>query len=97
MAKNTIIYNGVKMTEDWPGKIESSQKQPHYTVAGRIYPRVRFGDEDPRWGDRPCRDCGVLKGQFHVIGCEYERCPVCAESFAGGCTCDIDELKEGAA
>jgi len=94
MAKKTITYNGVEMTEDWPAKIEASQRQLHYTVAGRAFLRVRFGEEDPRWGERPCRDCGVLKGQFHVIGCEYERCPACGKDFAGGCTCKIDEIQE---
>ncbi len=93
MRKKMIIYNGVEMIEGWPAKIEASQRQAYYTIAGQTYPRVRFGDDDPRWGLRPCRDCGVLKGQFHVMNCEYEKCPACGRSIAGH-TCKIEELSE---
>ena len=94
MSKKTVIYNGVNMASDWPAKIEAAQQTTHYTSAGRKYSRIRYGDDNPKWGERPCRDCGVVKGQFHVQNCEYETCPICGESFAGGCTCKIDELSE---
>ncbi len=94
MSKKWVIYNGVKMSADWPAKIEAAQLLTHYTIAGRKLPRIRFGDEDPRWGQKPCLDCGVLEGWFHVPDCEYEKCPACGQVRAGGCTCDIEELRD---
>jgi hypothetical protein len=43
-------------------------------------------------GKSPCGDCGVLRGQFHVSGCDIERCPVCKEQRLGcGCGLEFDE------
>ena len=41
-----------------------------YRIFGREYDRIRYGDEADDWGanSRPCHDCGVTKGQFHVFG-----------------------------
>ena len=89
-----VTHRGVKMTEDWLDKIETSQKIEYYTCDGHKSQRIRFGADDPHWGDRPCRDCGVIKGEFHVLGCEYEFCPVCKQAFAAGCECVIAELDE---
>ena len=52
-----------------------------YTVAGKRYPRVKWGDgpADPRdlaAGDR-CGDCGCLPGHQHHVGCDIETCPKC--------------------
>jgi hypothetical protein len=94
MSKNLIVHNGVKVSADWPAKIEAAQALTHYTVGKQKYGRIRFGDEDARWGGKPCLNCAVLKGQFHVPDCEYEKCPACSESLAGGCSCDIEELRE---
>jgi hypothetical protein len=91
MKDKFVIYNGVKMMADWPARIEESQRSPNYTCKGKKYPRVRYGDDDPRWGETPCRDCGVQLKQFHVFGCEYEQCPVCG-NLIGGCECGLDEL-----
>jgi hypothetical protein len=89
MAK--IVYNGVSMDEAWVGRIKASQDQPDYTAEGVKYARIRYGDEDPRWGETPCRNCGVVKGQFHVTAeCEFEKCPKCGESI-GGHICRFDE------
>lgn len=38
-------------------------------------------------GYSPCGDCGVLRGQFHISGCDIEQCPVCKEQKLG-CGCD---------
>jgi hypothetical protein len=91
-----VIYNGVKMDASWPARIES-QLVPEYTERGVKYPRVRFGDEQPGWGVRPC-NCGVVKGQFHVVGqCEFEKCPKCGVSFGEYHECDFDELRDAEA
>jgi hypothetical protein len=94
MGKKRVIYNGVKMSAEWPAKIDAAQTLTHYTIVGQKLSRIRFGDDDTRWGKKPCLDCGVLKGQFHVPHCEYEKCPACGAIRAGGCYCDTEELRE---
>jgi hypothetical protein len=62
-----VEYNGTEMAAFWPKKIKSAQEQETYTVVKEVR-RIRYGDEDYDYGanERPCRDCGVLKGQYHV-------------------------------
>jgi hypothetical protein len=60
-------------------EIESAQLKPTIVIGGIERQRVRYGEEAEDWGaDRqPCHDCGAVKGQLHVFGCDVERCPVC--------------------
>ena len=74
-----VIYNGVKMVEWWPAKIEEAQKITTIILKGKEYTRIIYGSESDDWGadDHACGDCGVLKGQYHAESCDIEECPCC--------------------
>lgn len=79
MSKKFVIHKGTRMIKGWPEKIHAAQSQTAYLIGGREIQRVRYGKEQENWGANchPCHDCGVIEGQFHVAGCDGERCPSC--------------------
>jgi hypothetical protein len=87
-----ILYRGVPMIEGWPEKMLAAQQSPSYAVQGRDVGRVRYGDEHDDWGadQQACHDCRVIKGEFHVPGCDVERCPLCGGQVIT-CDCPYDE------
>jgi len=87
-----VSYRGVSASPDWPRKVATAQLLTHYSSHGQRYPRIPYGNDDPGWGDTPCRDCAVIRGELHVPNCEYEYCPVCTRSPLKSCGCSIDEL-----
>jgi len=95
MEKKFVIYNGTQVIEGWPEKIEAAQTRTTMVINSQVYQRVRYGYEDDDWGadKHPCRDCAVIKGQYHVPSCDVERCPVCGGQ-ALGCDCNYDEDDE---
>jgi hypothetical protein len=90
-GKQFVTYRGVRMIVGWPEKIQEAQTITHYDIGGSEYERVRYGGESDDWGanERPCHDCRVVRGEFHVVGCDVERCPKCGGQ-AISCDC-LDE------
>ena len=87
--RNKVTFRGVSMVEGWPEKIEEAQRISSCEIKGKSVSRVRYGDEEGDWGsdNGPCHDCGVIKGEIHVEGCDVERCAGCdAQRF--GCDCE---------
>jgi len=92
---NRITYRGVPMIAGWPERIQEAQTQPTYSIGGKAFPRIRYGEESDDWnaGKKPCHDCAVFKGEFHVTGCDAEECP-CCHGQAFSCDCDRDDEDE---
>lgn len=71
-------------------KVEA-QTHLSYVIAEREYPRVRYGD--PKEGavstEAACPDCGIAKGQFHVLDCGREVCPACGDKVMS-CGCEYE-------
>jgi len=89
MTKKLVTYRGIQVTKGWPVKIKNAQLVTTCFPNGKEMLRVRYGSEQDDWGadDRPCHDCGVVKGELHVPGCDVERCPSCGGQIYG-CDCD---------
>ena len=61
-----------------------------------IFERILAGSERDLWpkmGDNDiCHDCNAKRGQYHHLGCDMERCPMCKRQLLS-CGCFADEYK----
>lgn len=94
MQDDDVLCNGIHMPRAWVMKIEESQLLTQFSIGGERLARVRFGEEPGQAEgqtrpSRNCHDCAVVVGQFHVFGCDAERCPACGEQMLG-CDCELD-------
>lgn len=89
MTDERIIFRGMRVLPDWPERLRDAQLDVTCWPNGVELPRIRYGDEADDWGanERPCHDCAALKGEFHVPGCDVERCPSCGCQSLG-CECE---------
>lgn len=87
------IVNGRECCDGWRAKLEESQSLTEIIQGFRCYKRIRFGDEEQDWGANRglCHDCAARKGQFHVYGCDVERCPMCKGQLIS-CSCEYDGI-----
>lgn len=88
-----VVFRGVGMAEGWPEKIKAAQGVLQYTLDGKAFARVRYGDEHGDWGanEHACHDCRVIKGEVHAPGCDGEECPACGGQLLS-CECPFDDL-----
>lgn len=63
-----------------------SQKIKTIVIRGKRYKRVKYGSEITVPDYMPCGDCGVIKEEYHVFGCDIERCPKCGRQYIT-CNC----------
>jgi hypothetical protein len=45
MEKKFVIYQGERMTHDWPKKIQRAQRHPSVLIRGKKIERIRYGSE----------------------------------------------------
>jgi len=83
-----------------------AQEEKTTTLSGKRYRRIRYGNElrhykfplskaeKLEWQERvktqPCGDCGVLRGELHLEGCDIEICPRCSGQYLC-CDCRLEE------
>jgi hypothetical protein len=92
---------------EWFDDYWRAQDEKTVMLSGKRYRRIRYGKEpiptdasgDFRtlWAEvimRPCHDCGVIRGELHLDGCDMERCPRCGgQYFCCDCRIEQDELE----
>ena len=90
VEKPRVMYRGLSMIEGWPERMREAQLEGTCWPNGVEMARVPYGKESSDWGasERPCHDCRVMEGEFHVPGCDVEECPSCHQQLLSVCECE---------
>lgn len=90
--RKMVHFRGVSVGEGYPEEFKKAQNQPTFVIKGKVVKRVKYGEEkngyDYSPDTNPCHDCAVLKGEYHLFGCEAEECPLCRRQVLS-CGCEI--------
>jgi hypothetical protein len=84
-------------TPSWEEDFRRAQKVWTVIINSREYERVRYGQEEEYWlyeKGNPCDDCGVTRGNFHLLGCDLEVCARCGGQLIS-CDCFYDKRPGG--
>jgi hypothetical protein len=95
-VKRYIVYRGRRVSVDWPEQVREAQAETTIALREEYFQRIRYGSEPEDWGAKvqPCGDCCVINGEFHVPGCDIERCPRCSGQLIS-CGCwDVVEAED---
>lgn len=57
-------------------------------INGQIYKRIKYADVGDLCEGATCNcdDCGAMPKEYHDLGCDGERCPVCGGQLIS-CDC----------
>lgn len=99
--RERLNRDGTPVDASFVKKIEEAQEDQEYEIDGKVYGRIRYGDQRERLADwvaktqAVCHDCLVRPGELHVPGCDWELCPKClGQAISCGCDGDDDEEVE---
>lgn len=67
--------------------LQKAQEVTRYHISGKYYQRIPLEQNI-------CPECGALRGQYHVVDCNEERCPACSTRMAD-CECPDSSSEDG--
>jgi hypothetical protein len=95
-----VFYNDIFMSISLKDELEKEQGRADITLDGEIFKRIPYGSSKEYSGldlgdysSRPCGDCKAGKGQFHLLGCDIERCPKCGRQLLS-CRCKTADFEK---